>query len=141
MACALSATICFFGLKGLWFARAGAFSIKHILFSSQQKDQKAGALKDHSFPILVNLQAESGGPRPARMQVHISLQPTANEQELLSLGAETFKNHFSFILSGKSAKDISDKKERFERQILSQLNAFLPSDPIKKVKIQTGALN
>ena len=93
----------------------------------------------HVFPLLVNLKGEEG-PQLARVYVYITLGENSVEREFLSQDSQLEK-HLLFILTGQSTQTLSDKKEYFEKQIRSQLNAFLTENFINGVRIQTEMLN
>ena len=93
----------------------------------------------HSLPLLVNLKGEKG-PQLARIYVYITLSESSLKKEFLSQESKLEKN-ILFILSGQSVKTLNKKKNYFEKQIRSQLNAFLSKELVNGVRIQTKMLN
>lgn len=124
-------------LKILWFLGFNkSFSVR--IFKQSAFVQNSFK-ESHVFPLLVNLKGEEG-PQLARVYVYITLGEDSVEQELLAQDSQLEK-HLLFILTGQSIQTLSEKKAYFEKQIQSQINAFLTEDLINGVRIQTEMLN
>lgn len=93
----------------------------------------------HVFPLLVNLKGDKG-PQLARIHVYVTLSEGTHKKEFLPQDSELEKQ-LLFILSGQSFKMLKKKKDYFEDQIRSQLNAFLTQKPVNGVYIKTEILN
>ena len=94
---------------------------------------------DYVLPLLVNLKGEEG-PQLAKIHVYITLGKNSSEKEFLSPDNKLEK-HLLFVLSGQSVKILKRKKDHLEKQIRSQLNAFLTDNFVHGVRIQTEMLN
>ena len=137
---AVSSFLAFFSLLALK-------SLYSLNFNKQTSDvafRKSFSPKDtfktaQVFPLLVNLKGKKG-PQLARIYVSITLNENSLEKEFLSQGNKLEK-HLLFILSGQSVDNLSKKKNHFEKQIRSQLNAFLTENLIDGVRIRTEKLN
>lgn len=93
----------------------------------------------HVFPLLVNLKGEQG-PQLARVYVHIGLIENSKGKQFLYQNSQIEKQ-ILFLLSGQPAVALNTEKDRFEKQIRFQLNAFLSKNFINRVHIQTEMLN
>ncbi len=114
------------------------YSNKSIWIFSK-KPIKADTKATHVFPLLVNLKGREG-PQLARVQVSISFNAHSLEKDFLSSDNQ-IKKHLLFILSGQSTQFLKKKKDYFEEQIQSQLNAFVNQSLVRGVQIQTEVLN
>lgn len=133
--CAVFCT--FFILKILWPLN---FNKQHPHFEFRKLSSKEEKFdRAHTLPLLVNLKGEKG-PQLVRLQVYIALSENSLEKEFLSQDKE-FEKHLLFILSGQEIKTLQKKRNYFEQQIRSQLNAFLSKDTVNGVRIQTERLN
>lgn len=129
----LSVSAVFLTIKILWFSLGSHGA------SEKPKLVQENVQASYIFPLLVNLKGERG-PQLARIHVHVTLSADSREKEFLSHDSQLEK-HLLFILSGQSIEVLNRKKEYFEKQILSQLNAFLTQNPVNGIHIQTEILN
>ena len=110
----------------------------HFQFRSTSLREKP-VENSYIFPLLVNLKGEKG-PQLARIKVFLTFSEDSLKQEFLSQG-NRLKKHLLFVLSSQESKMLNKNKDRFEKQIRSQLNAFLSKNLVHGVRIQTKILN
>ena len=127
-----------------FFVFSGFFLLKAFVkpgkFHSQAKGSNQFLLQkdrgiNHILPVLLNLKG-SDGPQVAEIQVHIQLDESNLNPDLLFQGKQIEK-HILFVLSGQSVEDLTERSEKFERQIQEHLNAFLSNRLVDGVEIKT----
>lgn len=133
----LSVLFCFFTFKTISFFYSKKSSVH--LKSESQSTEKTAKESSYVLPLLVNLKGEKG-PQLAKVHVHITFNGNSLEKKSLPQGNQLEK-HLLFILSGQSSKNLNRKKNQFEKQIRSQLNAFLSENLVNGVSIHTEMLN
>ena len=116
------------------------FFIKNKSTTSYQSSITSEKFKTVNLaPLVINLKSKEG-PRLARVTVHMKTDKTSVKQELLSKN-KSFEKHLLLVLSGQDTKDIHKKRNRFEKKIKTQINAFLSKGLVNEVTIETKLLN